>query len=128
VGFQGKGYSPEFVANYSNIAALLRGVDGDQVRIRVTQVTDSICGACPSKRGDLCETQSKIDQLDGAHAQVLEIQHGDELSWGEAKVKIAREFSLEKFHASCEPCSWKALGVCETALNDLKKGYPEPPL
>jgi hypothetical protein len=128
LGFQGKGYSPQFVANYTEIARSLRVPGGDAVRIRVTEVTDSICGACPSKRGDLCETQDKIDRLDRAHAGVLGIHGGDELSWGEAKLRIARDFSLEKFHSACESCSWKTMGVCESALIDLKKGHPEPPL
>jgi hypothetical protein len=128
VGFEGKGYSPEFVANYKEIANTLRKPGGDKIRIRVTAVTDSICAPCPSKRGDLCETQAKIDRLDQAHAQVLELQAGDELTWGEAKAKITEKFSLEKFHHACEPCSWKAMGVCEAALADLKKGISKPPL
>jgi hypothetical protein len=128
VGFQGKGYSPEFVANYTGIADRLRGPGGDLIPIRVTEVTDSICGPCPSKRGDLCETQSKIDRLDQAHAEVLGIRGGDEMTWGEAKLKIAEKFTLEKFHESCEPCSWKTMGVCEAALIDLKKGESKPPL
>ena len=128
VGFQGKGYSPEFVANYKEIANTLRKPGGDAVRIRVTSVTDSICGPCPSKRGDLCETQEKIDRLDHAHAEVLGIREGDEFTWAEAKLRIADKFTLEKFHESCEPCSWKTMGVCEAALIDLKKGESKPPL
>jgi hypothetical protein len=128
VGFLGKGYSPEFVANYTEIANRLRKPGGDAIRIRVTAVTDSICSACPSKMGDECETQEKIDLLDGAHARVLGIRGGDELTWGEAKTKIVEKFTLEKFHAACEPCSWKAMGVCEIALSDLKKGISKPPL
>jgi hypothetical protein len=135
VGFQGKGYSPDFEKNYAQISLLLKGAGfeagykestvGNSVKIKVVERTDSICGPCPSKRGDLCETQEKIDRLDRAHAAVLGVKAGDQLSWGEAKARIAEKFSLEKFNAACESCSWKPMGVCQTALLELKKAHLE---
>jgi hypothetical protein len=131
VGFQGKGYSPAFVKNYAAISTELKGPgfengyqeisSGDAVKIRVVNKTDSICGPCPSKRGDLCETQEKIDRLDLAHADILGIKSGDELTWCEAKKRIAGSFTVENFNVACEPCSWKPLGICKTALLELKK-------
>lgn len=123
VGYQGKGYSPEFVKNYDRISADLKhsGPVGDTALIEVVEKTDSICAPCPSKRGDLCETQAKIEQLDSAHAKILSIKEGDVLSWGEAKARIAMAFTDDAFESACAPCSWKALGICKTALHDLKK-------
>lgn len=73
VGYQGKGYSEEFVKNYDRISQSLKrnGVKGDDTPIEVVAKTDSICSPCPSKRGDLCETQEKIEKLDNAHAKIL---------------------------------------------------------
>jgi hypothetical protein len=126
VGYLGKGYSPEFVKNYDSIAAKLKqsGPSGDQEQIMVVAKTDSICAPCPSKRGDLCETQSKIDLLDDAHARILAIQENDILSWGEAKARIAENFNDANFESACAPCSWKSLGICKKALNELKKTQP----
>jgi hypothetical protein len=121
LGFVGKGYSDEFVRGYQTIADRLRASpDGDSVTIRVTGVTDSICGPCPNKRGELCESQGKIQSLDDAHAKILGLRAGDTLTWGEAKARIAERMTVEKFDAACEPCSWKAMGVCRAALDRLR--------
>jgi hypothetical protein len=135
VGFQGKGYSREFEASYTAIAQQLKGPGfetgyrenscGNDVKIRVVSRTDSICAPCPSKRGALCETQEKIERLDRAHADVLGIQAGDELTWGEAKKLIAMKFTEEKFESACDTCSWKPMGVCKTALSELRKAQLE---
>jgi hypothetical protein len=125
VGYQGKGYSPEFVKNYDSIAADLKKPAGDGTLIQVVEKTDSICAPCPSKRDDLCETQAKIDQLDRAHANILSIKDGDTLTWGEAKNRIAEFFTEEAFESACAPCSWKALGICKTALVKLKNEHQD---
>lgn len=120
LGFQGKGYSDEFVTGFQSIVDLLRAPQGDGTVIKVTDFTDSICAPCPHKRGDLCETQSRITQLDVAHAKVLGLSAGDQVSWGEIKERIKEKISLETFHTICEGCPWKELGVCEKALKELK--------
>lgn len=122
VGFEGKGYSEEFVANYTRIAQDLRdSPSGDDTEITVAvESTDSICHPCPNKRGNVCETEAKIRTLDSAHAEILELKSGDVLTWGEAKNRIRAKMTLEKFHTACAPCSWKRAGICERALGKLK--------
>lgn len=119
VGFEGKGYSPEFIQNFTEIANTLRNGNGDDVLIEVTAHTDSICTPCPHRRDQLCENQNKISALDVAHAEILNLKESEILSWGEAKTRIKEKMTLEKFHQACEPCNWKKLGVCEIALNKL---------
>ncbi len=120
LGFEGKGYSPAFVANFQAIADELRAPGGDDVEIQVVSQTDSICEPCPNKQDQLCVTEAKIQTLDRAHAEELSLKAGDQLSWGEAKGRISKQISIEDFHRICAPCSWKALGVCEAALKQLK--------
>ncbi len=117
LGFQGKGYSEDFVENYLRIARDLRETSaGDEIVLEVAADTDSICEPCPNRREKLCTSEEKIRKLDRAHAAILGLSPGDRLSWKEAKQKIARSMTLEAFHEACAPCSWKALGVCEAAL------------
>lgn len=123
IGFQGKGYSPEFVNNFLQIMGLLNSSDGDKTEIEVTNVTDSICSPCPHKRDKLCTSQEKIQTLDNSHAQVLGIAAGDILTWGEAKQRIIEKMNLSEFHKACSSCNWKPLGICEQALNNLRKKY-----
>ncbi len=121
VGFEGKGYSEAFVENYQRIATGLRNSpDGDATVIEVvSETTDSICAPCPNRRGDLCETETRIRALDAAHARILGLKAGDRLTWGEAKMRIREKMNLENFESACAPCSWKRAGICERALRAL---------
>lgn len=119
VGFQGMGYSPEFIDNFQQIVDLLKGEGGDTVEIQVVNQTDDICAPCPEKRGKNCTSQLKIDRLDQAHAQVLNLSPGYKLTWGEAKKRIKESITVEVHHKICEPCPWRELGVCEKALKKL---------
>jgi hypothetical protein len=90
---------------------------GDDVIIDIVEYTDSICAPCPSKRDKLCVSQKKIVRLDRAHADILKIKEGDQITWGDAKKRIHQNMTLEKFHTACSPCVWKTTGMCETVLN-----------
>lgn len=117
--FKGKGYSPNFIRNYKKIFAQLNSEGGDQTKITVVNHTDSICSPCPHKRELACASQEKITSLDNGHAAVLELQTGETLTWQAAKQRIKDKMTLEKFHHICEPCSWKAYGLCEETLRLL---------
>lgn len=121
VGFVGKGYSDPFVKNFSQIVENLRGSMGDQLTIEVIQHTDSVCAPCPHKQNKLCANQEKIEKLDAAHANTLEIQPGDVLTWKEAKTRIIQKISLDTFNDICAPCDWKAMGMCEKALKNMRE-------
>jgi uncharacterized protein len=122
LGYRGNGYSAEFIAGFDAVAERLRAPGGDATPIRVTAATDSICAPCPNRRGDLCATEEKIGKLDRAHAATLGIAAGEVLSWGDAKRKIAAEFTEERFDEACAPCSWRPLGICRQALRELRAG------
>jgi uncharacterized protein len=117
LGFQGKGYSPEFVENFGEIAAQLN--NNANISIEVVGHTDDVCQPCPHRRNLNCATQTKIDKLDQAHAVALNIKAGDVLTWRAVKKLIAQNISVEKFQKICAPCEWQKLGICETALQNL---------
>jgi hypothetical protein len=116
LGFQGRGYNDAFVANYVAIKDSLT----DDTLIEVAPHTDSICTPCPHARDLLCATQEKITGLDNRHHAAMGFTPGLQLTWGEAKEKM-KKLTVQEFHTACEGCSWKALGVCEKALIELKK-------
>jgi hypothetical protein len=120
LGFQGKGYSPQFIDNFQQISDILNSREGDGIPIQVVQQTDSICGPCPHKRGALCKDQEKIAVLDVRHQEVLSLHTGQVLTWGEAKEKIKTSISYDKFQEICEGCSWRDLGYCAQALKELQ--------
>ncbi len=121
LNFQGAGYSPHFVENFS---AILASLEQDSALIlSVTAETDAICAPCPHNlKNSLCRKQSKITQLDQAHQQALSFNPGDVISWGDAKAHIKQTLTLEMFHTICAGCEWKSLGLCENHLKDFLAG------
>jgi hypothetical protein len=120
LGFEGKGYSPEFTANMSAIVmARLRAPEGDATVIEVTGGFDDICAPCPRNAGHACTHQPKIDRLDNAHAAALGLAPGDRLTWGEAKARIRAAVPPGSLKTLCAGCEWKTSGMCETALSHL---------
>jgi hypothetical protein len=121
LAFEGKGYSQAFVDSYTEIARSLRDSPaGDETPIEVTLFSDSICSPCPNRRGARCDTNTKIRDLDAAHARILDLKHGDQLTWGQAKEKLRERMTVELHHQACAPCGWRTLGVCEIALRNLR--------
>jgi hypothetical protein len=118
LGFQGKGYSPEFIKNYTQVVEGLQ--ENEELPIEVVASNDSICQACPHKGVTRCRQEEKIHLLDTRHSQVLSIFPGDHLTWKEGKERLKKKMTMEAFHQACAGCQWKSLGVCETALVNLR--------
>jgi uncharacterized protein len=97
----------------------LNSEKGDHVIIEIVDETDSICSPCPSRRYKNCVSQKKILRLDQAHADILEIKSGEKITWGDAKMKIHKNMTLQKFHIACAPCEWRKLGICESVVIDM---------
>jgi uncharacterized protein len=121
LGFEGKGYSPDFTANMTAIVmGRLRAEAGAAVEIEVTFAADDICTPCPARIGQGCESQGKIEKLDQAHAAALGLTAGDRLRWGEAlqRMRALPEGILSEI---CAPCQWLAYGMCARALARLRE-------
>jgi hypothetical protein len=122
LGFRGKGYSTHFVRNYKKIVQTIHG--DENTLIEVVQHMDDVCSACPNKIDDIiCKTQSKITKLDAAHSSALYLVPGEVMSCKQAKDRIKKHMSVEKFLLSCKGCSWQKYGVCQESLEQLL--YPE---
>lgn len=114
LGFEGKGYSPEFVKNYMAVMKALQS--NEELPICISSDLDSICMACPHKSEGVCDTEEKTRVLDERHSQVLGFSPGDVLTWAQAKQRIKEKMTLEAFHVACQGCQWKEFGMCEKAL------------
>jgi hypothetical protein len=122
LGFEGKGYSPEFTANMATIVMdRLRAPGGEAVEIMVQDSADDICAPCPSRRGEGCESAQRIAQLDAAHSQAMGLAPGDRLNWGAAldRMRALPDDALERI---CAPCQWLQYEMCAAALKRLKNG------
>lgn len=125
-GFQGKGYSPEFVDNFWRVVELMK--DGDVEIEVVAGVEDRICGPCPNNleasgggNGVGCVQEPKIRKLDDAYVATLGVRPGDVLRWKDVKQLVVRKVTDEAFDRNCEPCNWRKLGVCKDALQSMRE-------
>lgn len=124
-GFEGKGYSPTFVENFSAISDRLKNKGGDDVLIQIVETTDDICRPCPHRQGSLCEKQAFIADLDQRHLKALKLSIGQVVSWGEAKKRIVDYISDEAFSPLCRGCEWQDMGICIKALRRLRQGHKQ---
>lgn len=120
--FRGAGYSPQFVHHYTALVDTLSR-EGGTTRLEVVADADTICQPCPHRTGSQCAAQERIQQLDHRHGAVLGLSPGDQLTWGEARRRLAEQVSLDQFHWMCSGCRWKKLGVCEDTLVALHQEF-----
>lgn len=126
LGFQGKGYSPDFTTNMTAIVmGRLRAEGGDATVIEVVGATDDICAPCPKRRGTLCTNQPQIKVLDRAHASALKLAPHERLTWGEAQARIRANVPPGSLKTLCKGCEWEPYGMCEEALARLHAGQAD---
>lgn len=107
--FTGKGYSPQFVENMTEIQNQLK-VNPDQV-IYLSGTTDVLCEACPHNLGGVCETGQKVARYDERCLHYCGLKNGQTVTWREFQ-NIITEAILNKgrLREICSDCSWS--GIC----------------
>ncbi len=128
LGFRGLGYSPEFTRNMTRIAARLRADPATRIRLRARP--DDICAACPHLDGGCRqegpESESRARRRDRAVLSGLGLRSGEETTWAEALLSLARVFSAGDIVRVCAPCPWLEHGYCARGLAHLiATGAPE---
>ncbi|MEF9602663.1 DUF1284 domain-containing protein [Paracoccus sp. PXZ] len=120
IGWQGRGYSPEFTENMNAIVHGRLRAD-PHTPVVFTVMADSICGPCPSRRGMGCTADDRIGRLDRRHAAALGIRSGQRMTWAEAQARAATRLQPEDLGRICNGCQWLDLGLCQTALAKLQQ-------
>lgn len=118
--FQGKGYSEEFVQNFSLLHQQLNQTP-EKLLIKLIAGVDDICAYCPENVNGWCQQAVKVEQLDQAYLEILKFKIGDIISLVELKNRIKKFMSLSDFHLTCCSCSWYSLGVCEKKIGEVLK-------
>lgn len=108
--YEGRGYSPEFVANMNRITGKLR-TDSD-MQIRLTCGTDHLCMACPNKIAeDICSTDEHVRLLD---QRVIDTFQLEEITYNyQALIRKMRVGATpEIIKKICGDCSWYLNDSC----------------
>ncbi len=104
--FEGKGYSPAFVQNTSEILARLN----QNATVDLTEGMDDICAACPHNQQGICESQDKVLRYDTAVLDELGLTPGERVSWNRLhEDTFYRLIQNGRFTALCGDCEWADL-------------------
>ncbi len=113
-GFQGLGYSPEFVQNFEKILDEVHD-SFYETEFEVTDSIDSFCEPCPHHKNGLCQkdaaSQERMQKMDRVVMQKLEIKNGARrTSESLFALANARLSSTAEVKDVCGQCEWR--GKC----------------
>lgn len=104
-GFQGYGYSSDFVKNLANIVNIIRG--NLDTEVLIVDSCDDICAACSKNNNDICDNFCEIDFMDKNVLNKLEIESGSLMKAKNAfDIVNLKLNSLDSVKDICGECSW----------------------
>ena len=130
--FTGHGYSPEFTAHMTAVAARLRKMP--ETRITLTKGCDDLCRKCPHCSIGICSSLDKTSALDAAVQKICGLSFVDSDSWAalaenvretlplvDADSRLGWEPSMD-YMADREHLEWK-LRQLDNLLNKTLPAY-----
>lgn len=108
--YEGMGYSPAFIENMDRITGALRARPDTEIQLVFT--TDSLCEACPHKRGeDLCDSQDNVKSFDRRTIEAFDLKEKTYI-YSELIDMINRSMTEARLRAICEGCGWIDRSAC----------------
>ncbi len=107
-GFQGKGYSLEFIENLKEINDFLE--ENPSTGIKVISEVDEICHYCPHRKGDICiqgpNAEENIKLMDFKTLKYLELKEGKIYNYDYIMELINDKLNLNDLKEICGLCLW----------------------
>ncbi|ALT68382.1 DUF1284 domain-containing protein [Methanobrevibacter millerae] len=105
LGFQGYGYSEDFVLNMTRINELRKT---DKTTIKLINSSDDICSACPNLKNDLCENEMQNETIVKMDEEVLsEFDINKEYNAIDLFNEVILKFNtLKSVENICNDCKW----------------------
>lgn len=119
-GFQGYGYSSDFVEKMSNIIVSIES--SPESRIKVVKCCDDICYYCPNNIGNICrkngDNGAKIRDMDQLVLDKLGFREGYCATAGKLLEYVNKSFDKNDALEVCGNCAWKAKCLWYTKIVD----------
>ena len=113
-GFNGKGYSADFVENMTAITSRLRS-DFD-VMVEIVFSTDDICSRCPHMLGEnLCQSNEKVNRFDAKVIAYFGIEEKGYI-YKEIVHEIHTKMTQTIMDDICGECNWYAVSDCQKKI------------
>ncbi|MDQ0253326.1 hypothetical protein J2S74_000698 [Evansella vedderi] len=126
-GFQGMGYSPEFVKEMDAIVKDIRNKE-KEFQIKVVKDLDDTCQACPHNGGSICianeGSDDHVKSMDGRVIEHLGLIENKSYSKSILVEWTARLVQPDDLDHLCKGCSWLQYGVCKEGIARLKDSIP----
>lgn len=105
LGFQGYGYSEDFVLNMTRINELRKT---DKTTIKLINSSDDICSACPNLKNDLCENEMQNETIEKMDEEVLsKFDINKEYNAIDLFNEVILKFNtLKSVENICNDCKW----------------------
>ncbi len=120
LGYQGLGYSHEFVSNMTTIYAQLRSMP--QTSVTLIGGVDDLCAKFPSSEDYHCE-DSHVHVRDRVILERLGYHEGCSYPWHTLQSKIALIFNASDIDILCPTCPWRPYGLCAEGIQRIKRGH-----
>lgn len=125
--YQGKGYSPEFVANMNRVWHALRS--GEQPVVAVHAQADPLCMSCPNLQDasvpTSCQFQRSIEARDRRLIQAMGWVEGQTVELAPVMEQILANHAELLGHV-CQGCDWMA--ICGEQRFTWLEEHPPVPL
>lgn len=105
--FRGLGYDSRFIDNVRNILKDLE--TNPEVKLKLVEVCDDVCSACPHKVGNECRKREGSDEeakrMDSKALRKLGLKVGDRVKAREA-LRRTRDITAPALKEVCGGCEW----------------------
>ncbi|WP_342663820.1 DUF1284 domain-containing protein [Alicyclobacillus contaminans] len=82
---------------------------------------DDLCAKFPPSQPRHCE-DDHIFQRDTAVLEQLHLRIGQQIPWRTVEDRIRHHVVPHDIHSLCSTCFWRAYGVCEEGIQDIRTG------
>jgi hypothetical protein len=122
LGFQGIGYTADFIKNFQKVKRLIE--QHPDLEIEVVDTCDVICIACPNMQGSECfksglKYNEKVKCIDHRVMERLGITPGDRFKASELYALVKEKIRPGDIKDICQGCEWLNLGFCPRGLAQL---------
>ena len=122
LGFQGIGYSAEFIRNLHKVKRMID--QNPELDIEIVDDCDVVCIQCPNSQGPVCVKGGVSDnkivrEMDRKVMEKLEIKAHDRFKVREIYALVKEKIQPDDFKELCRGCDYLHLGFCARGLQSL---------
>ena len=123
LGFQGIGYTADFIKNFHKVKRLVE--QHPDLEIEVVDACDVVCIQCPNAQGPDCfkggtRYDKTVKDMDRRVMEKLGIRPGDRFKARELFALVKEKIRPDDLKDICGGCEWLPLGFCQRGLEQLE--------